>query len=159
MNGMNAFEPLAKVIVKLSRNVQQLMGWCGVLSLAGNAALADEAAQIATISPIVRGVVEKHVECEDEKDEYQLRVRLATFTSAMGVYGSELVPWHCFPVFFAGIAGAVYPLREFTPMEIVGHNYLSFIMVGSILLLTFTGWDRFLPMFALPSKDRVRLVK
>ena len=159
MNSMNAFEPLAKLVVKLSRNVQQLMGWCGVLALAGNAALADEAAQIATISPIVRDIVEKHVECQDEKDEYRLRVRLATFTSAMGVYGSELVPWHCFPVFFAGIASAVYPLRDFSPIEIIGHNYLSFIIVGSILLLTFTGLDRFIPMFALPGKNRARLIK
>ena len=154
-----AFEPLSKLVVKLSRNVQQLMGWCGVLCLAGNAALADEAAQIATISPMVRSIVENHVECKDEEDAYRLRVRLATFTSGMGVYGSQLVPWHCFPVFFAGIAGAVYPLCDFTPMDIIGHNYLSFIMVGAILLLTFTGLDRFLPMFALPGKDRVRLRK
>ena len=159
MNSMNAFEPLSKLVVKLSRNVQQLMGWCGVLCLAGNAALADEAAQIATISPMVRSIVENHVECKDEEDAYRLRVRLATFTSGMGVYGSQLVPWHCFPVFFAGIAGAVYPLCDFTPMDIIGHNYLSFIMVGAILLLTFTGLDRFLPMFALPGKDRVRLRK
>lgn len=159
MNSMNAFEPLAKLVVKLSRNVQHLMGWCGILSLVGNAALADEAAQIATISPVVRNIVENHVECTDERDAYQLRVRLATFTSGMGVYGSQLVPWHCFPVFFAGIAGAVYPLREFTPLDIIGHNYLSFIMVGAILILTFTGLDRFLPMFALPGKDRVRLIK
>ncbi len=159
MNGMNAFEPLAKLVVKLSRNVQQLMGWCGILCLAGNAVLADEAAQIATISPIVRDIVENHVECEDEKAQYRLRVRLATFTSAMGVYGSQLVPWHCFPVFFAGIAGAVYPLRVFNPIEIISRNYLSFIVVGSILLLTFTGLDRFLPMFGLPGKDRARLIK
>ena len=156
---MNAFEPLARVIVKISKNVQQLMGWCGVLCLAGNAALADEAAQVATISPIVRDIVEKNVECKDEADAYQLRVRLATFTSGMGIYGSQLVPWHCFPVFFAAIAGAVYPLREFTPLEIISHNYLSFIIVGSILFLTFTGLDRFLPMFGLPGKDRVSLKK
>lgn len=159
MNGMNAFEPLAKLIVRLSRNVQQLMGWCGILCLAGNAALADEAAQIATISPIIRDVVENHVECKEEKDQYRLRVRLATFTSAMGIYGSQLIPWHCFPVFFAGIAGAVYPLRAFTPVEIISKNYLSFIIVGSIVLLTFTGLDRFVPMFALPGKDRARLIK
>ncbi len=159
MNSMNAFEPLSKLVVKLSRNVQQLMGWCGILCLVGNAALADEAAQIATISPVVRNIVENHVECKDREDAYRLRVRLATFTSGMGVYGSQLVPWHCFPVFFAGIAGAVYPLREFTPLEIIGHNYLSFIMVGAILFLTFTGLDRFLPMFALPGKDRAHLIK
>ena len=159
MNSMNAFEPLAKLVVRLSRNVQQLMGWCGILCLTGNAALADEAAQVATISPIVRSIVEEHVDCPDEKDAYTLRLRLATFTSAMGIYGSELIPWHCFPVYFAGIATAVYPLREFSPIDIIGHNYLSFIVVGSILFLTFTGLDRFLPMFALPGKDRARLIR
>ncbi len=158
MNSMDAFAPLSKLVVKLSRNVHQLMGWCGILCLAGNAALADEAAQVATISPIVRDIVEKNVEC-DEKDAYTLRVRLATFTSAMGIYGSQMIPWHCFPVFFAAIAGTVYPLRSFTPLEVIGHNYMSFIIVGSILILTFTGLDRFLPMFALPDKERARLKK
>ncbi|MBE6928011.1 MAG: Na+/H+ antiporter NhaC family protein [Ruminococcaceae bacterium] len=158
MNSMNAFEPLSRLVVKLSRNVQQLMGWCGILCLAGNAALADEAAQVATISPIVRDIVERNVDC-DEEAAYTLRLRLATFTSAMGIYGSEMIPWHCFPVYFAGIASAVYPLREFSPVEIIGHNYLSFIIVGSILLLTFTGLDRFVPMFGLPNKNRARLIK
>ena len=159
MNSMDAFAPLARLVVNISRNVHQLMGWCGVLCLAGNVALADEAAQVATISPIIRDIVEKNVECEDEKAEYTLRLRLATFTSAMGIYGSELIPWHCFPVFFAGIASAVYPLQVFTPIDIIRNNYLSFIVVGSILLLTFTGWDRILPMFALPGKDRAKLKK
>ncbi len=159
MNSMNAFAPLANLVVKLSRNVNQLMGWCGILCLAGNAALADEAAQVATISPIIRDIVEKHVECDEEKDAYTLRLRLATFTSAMGIYGSEMIPWHCFPVFFAGIASAVYPLQTFTPMEIIGRNYMSFVVVGSILFLTFTGLDRFVPMFALPDKRKARLIK
>lgn len=44
MNSMNTFDPLAKFFVKISKNVQQLMGWCGILCLVGNAALADEAA-------------------------------------------------------------------------------------------------------------------
>ena len=135
------------------------MGWCGVLCLVGNAVLADEAAQVTTISPIVRDTIEKHVQCKDEKDQYTLRVRLATFTSAMGIYGSQMVPWHCFPVFFAGIATAVYPLQQFTPMDIISKNYMSFIVVGSILFLTFTGLDRFVPMFGLPRKDRVQLRK
>lgn len=159
MNSMGAFEPLAKLAVKLSRNVNHLMGWCGVLCLLGNVALADEAAQVATISPIIKDTVEKNVECEDEKAQYTLRLRLATFTSAMGIYGSELIPWHCFPVFFASIATAVYPLQTFTPLDIIGQNYMSFIVVGSLLLLTFTGWDRIIPMFALPEKDRARLRK
>ena len=159
MNSMNAFAPLAKLVVKMSKNVSQLMGWCGVLCLAGNVALADEAAQVATMSPIIRDVVEKNVECKEEKDLYQLRLRLATFTSAMGIYGSQLIPWHCFPVFFAGIASAVYPLMSFTPVDIIGHNYLSFIIVGSLLILTFTGLDRFVPMLALPGRDRVSVKK
>lgn len=159
MNSMNAFAPLAKLVVKISRNVQQLMGWCGVLCLAGNMALADEAAQVATMSPIIRDVVERNVACEDEESAYKLRLRLATFTSAMGIYGSQMIPWHCFPVFFAGIASAVYPLATFTPVDIIGHNYLSFIIVGSLLILTFTGLDRFVPMLALPGKDKVRLRK
>ena len=159
MNSMNAFAPLAKLVVKISGNVHQLMGWCGVLCLAGNVALADEAAQVATMSPIIRDIVEKNVECTDESDQYRLRLRLATFTSAMGIYGSQMIPWHCFPVFFAGIASAVYPLQTFTPVDIIGHNYLSFIVVGSLAILTFTGLDRFVPMLALPGKDRIRLKK
>ena len=158
MNSMDAFDPLAKLVLKLSRNVQQLMGWCGVLCLVGNAVLADEAAQVATISPIVRDVIEKNVDC-DEKNQYTLRLRLATFTSAMGIYGSELIPWHCFPVFFASIASAVYPLQIFTPIDIISANYMSFIVVGSLLLLTFTGLDRFVPMFALPGKSKAILKK
>jgi Na+/H+ antiporter NhaC len=159
MNAMNAFAPLSRFVVKISRNVRQLMGWCGILCLVGNVALADEAAQVATMSPIIRDVVEKNVECTDESDRYKLRLRLATFTSAMGIYGSQMIPWHCFPVFFAGIASAVYPLQAFTPVDIISHNYLSFIVVGSLLFLTFTGLDRFVPMLALPDSDRVRLKK
>ena len=159
MNSMNAFDPIAKLAVKLSRNVRQLMGWCGILCLAGNAALADEAAQVATMSPIIREVVDKNVECADESDNYKLRLRLATFTSAMGIYGSQLIPWHCFPIFFAGIASAVYPLQSFTPMDIIGHNYMGFIVVGSLLIMTFTGLDRFVPMLGLPGGDRIKLKK
>lgn len=156
MNAMDAFAPLAKLIARISRNVHQLMGWCGVLCLLGNVALADETAQIATMGPIVRDITEKNVECDTEEDAYQLRVRLATFTSAMGIYGSELIPWHCFPVFFAGIANAVYPLRQFTSIDIIGNNFMSYIVIGSILLLTFTGWDRFIPRFGLPKNVRLK---
>ena len=122
-------------------------------------ALADEAAQVATLSPIVRDIVEKNVETESEEDAYRLRLRLAAFTSSMGIYGSQLIPWHCFPVFFAGIATAVYPIRYFSPMDIIGKNYLSFLIVGSALLLTFTGWDRFVPGFGLPRTARLRSKK
>ena len=134
------------------------MGWCGVICLLGNVALADEAAQVATMSPIVRKIVEKNVETDSEKDAYTLRLRLATFTSSMGIYGSELIPWHCFPVFFASIANAVYPIRAggFSSMDIISKNYLSFLIVGLILLLTFTGWDRVIPGFGLPKTARLK---
>ena len=125
MNAMNAFEPLSRLVVHISRTVHGLMGWCGVLCLMGNMALADEAAQVATLSPIVRDIVEKNVETESEEDAYRLRLRLAAFTSSMGIYGSQLIPWHCFPVFFAGIATAVYPIRYFSPMDIIGKNYFG----------------------------------
>ena len=158
MNAMHAFDPLAKGVVRISRNVQQLMGWCGVICLVGNMALADEAAQVATMSPIVREIAEQHVETETEQDAYRLRLRLATFTSSMGIYGSELIPWHCFPVFFASISNAVYPIRAggFTSLDIISKNYLSFLIVGTILLLTFTGWDRFVPGFSLPRNAKLK---
>ena len=158
MNAMNAFDPISSGVARISRNPHSLLGWCGVICLLGNAALADEAAQVATMSPIVRELVEKNIETDSEQDAYRLRLRLATFTSSMGIYGSELIPWHCFPVFFTSIANAVYPIRAvpFTPMDIISRNYLSFLIVGSILLLTFTGWDRFIPGLALPEDLRLK---
>ena len=156
MNAMDAFAPLKKLVIKLSGNVHHLMGWCSILCLLGNAALADEAAQVSTMSPIVRDIVENNTECDTEEDRYRMRVKLATFTSSMGIYGSQLIPWHCFPVFFAGIASIVYPLYKFTPMDIIKLNFTSFIMIGTILVLTFTGWDRFLPKFGLPKSARLK---
>ena len=158
MNAMNAFDPLSRGVVKMSKTPHGLMGWCGVICLIGNAALADEAAQVATISPIVRNLVEKNVETENEQDAYKLRLRLATFTSSMGIYGSQLIPWHCFPVFFATVVNAVYPMLDapITPMQIISRNYLGFLFVGSILLLTFTGWDRFVPGLGLPKNIRLK---
>lgn len=158
MNSMNAFEPLANLIVKMSGKVRHLMGWCGVLCLVGNVALADETAQIATISPIVRNIVEENVEGSEE-DMYKLRVRLATYNDALGVYGSELIPWHCFPVFFCAIANAVYPIASFTTIDIIKNNFMSMIMVATILVFSFTGLDKFIPMFGLPSEPQVRLKK
>ncbi len=160
MNSMNAFEPLAKLIVMISGKVRHLMSWCGVLCLVGNVALADETAQIATISPIVRNIVEENVEGSEE-DMYKLRVRLATYNDALGVYGSELIPWHCFPVFFAGIADAVYPIFPggINTTHIIMNNFMSMVMVASILLLSFTGWDRFIPGFGIPREPAVTLRK
>jgi Na+/H+ antiporter NhaC len=111
------------------------------------------------MSPIVRKIVEENVVTDSEQDAYTFRLRLATFTSSMGIYGSQLIPWHCFPVFFAGIATAVYPIRVFSPVDVIGKNYLSFLIVGTALLLTFTGWDRFVPGFGLPRTAKLRSKK
>lgn len=156
MNKMRAFDPLARLIVRLSGNVHHLMGWSGVLCFIGNMALADEAAQVATIAPIVRNITETEVETESEDDAYTLRLKLATLSSSIGIYGSELVPWHCFPVFFASIANAVYPNYTFTTFDIISKNYLSFIVIGSLFLLTFTGWDSFIPLFGLPKSAKLK---
>ena len=151
MNSMNAFEPLAKLVVKLSKNIHHLLGWCGLMCILGNAALADEAAGIATFSPIVRGIVEDSVEeGTSEEDMYKLRVRLATYTDALGVYGSELIPWHCFPVFFLAIAQAVYPIAEIAIWDIIVNNWMSMVSVVTVLVLSFTGLDRLIPLFGVP---------
>lgn len=160
MNAMDAFAPLKRLVVRLSGNVHHLMGWCSVLCLLGNAALADESAQVTTMSPIVRDIVEQNTDCATEEDSYKLRVKLATFTSSMGIYGSQLIPWHCFPLFFAGICKIVYPSTVypagFSAWDIIKQNYTAFIMVGSILLLTFTGLDRFIPKFGLPNSAKLK---
>lgn len=149
MNSMDAFAPLANLVVKMSKNIHHLMGWCGILCVVGNAALSDESAEIATFSPIVRGIVEENVEATPEQ-QYKLRTRLATFTDALGVYGSELIPWHCFPVFYLAIASAVFPIADIVVWDIIKNNWMSMISVASILILTFTGLDRFIPLFGLP---------
>ena len=68
MNAMNAFDPLVRVVVHASKNVHQLLGWCGVFCFLSNMALADETAQVVVVSPIVRNIVENDVVCDDEKD-------------------------------------------------------------------------------------------
>ena len=158
MNKMDAFRPIADLIVRVSKNVRQLMTCNALLCLFGNAALADEMAQIVTIGPILKDVTEKNVEASPE-DMYTLALRNATFSDAMGVLGSQLVPWHVYMGFFIGISGAVYPVAKdiITAGGIITHNYFAWISVISILVLTFTGWDRFIPLFKLPSEPQVRL--
>lgn len=36
---------------------------------------------------------------------------------------------------------------------------MAYIAVFSLLILTFTGWDRFIPLFRLPKEPAVRLKK
>ena len=131
-----------------------------LLCLLGNAALSDEMAQIVTISPIIRGLTEKNVEGSPEA-MYTLALRNATFADAMGVLGSQLIPWHCYMAFYIGISKSVYPLSEgvISPGGIIMHNYFAWIAVLSMLILTFTGWDRFIPLFKIPSEPEVHLRK
>lgn len=151
MNSMSAFDPLAKLCVKLSKNIHHLLGWCGILCIIGNTALSDEAAEIATFSPIVRGIVENSVaEDTSEEDLYKLRVRLATYTDALGVYGSMLIPWHCYPVFFLAIAQGVFPIIEWNIFDVIKFNFMSFFSVGTLVILSFTGLDKLIPMFGVP---------
>ncbi len=158
MNKMNAFKPLSDLVIRSVRSVKQLMFANGLLSLVGNMALADEMAQIVTIGPIIKKLTEDNVEGSEE-DMYKLALRNATFSDALGVFGSQLIPWHVYVVFFVGLANAVYPLHEFTYISIIKNNYMAFVAVGSILLLTITGWDRFIPLFGIPSEPDVHLKK
>ncbi len=90
---------------------------------------------------------------------YKLYLRNATFGDALGVFGSQLIPWHVYIGFYVGIASSVYPLHKFVATDIIKYNFMAFVAVGSILLLTLTGWDRFIPKFGLPTEPAVRLKK
>lgn len=156
MKLMDAFRPLSNIVIKVSKNVRQLMFCNGVLSILGNAGLADEMAQIVTIGPIIKEIVDKNVEGSPE-DMEKLRLRNATFSDALGVFGSQLIPWHVYIGFYLGIIQAVYPLYTFTAGNIIKYNFLAMIAVFTILFATLTGFDRFIPRFALPSEPKVRL--
>lgn len=158
MRKMNAFDPIAEVILKGVTKVRHLMFANATLCLLGNAALADEMAQIVTISPIIKNMTEHSVEA-DEKAMYRLALRNATFADAMAVFGSQLIPWHAYMAFFIGITYTVYPMAVDTVSigGIILHNYLAWIAVLSMLILTFTGMDRFIPLFGIPSEPDVRL--
>ena len=158
MQLMNAFEPLAKLIGKISFKVRHLMGWNAVMSLLGNAALSDEMAQIVTIGPVIKDITEENV-IGSEEDMYTLSLRNATFSDAMGVFGSQLIPWHVYLGFYVGVAAAVYPLVQLRQMDFLKYNFIAIIAVGSLLILTFTGLDRFVPRFAIPREPKVQLKK
>ena len=72
------------------------------------------------------------------------------------MYGSELIPWHCFPVFFLAIASGVFPIEEIDIWDIIVNNWMSMISVISIIILTFTGLDRFIPLFGLPKDAKLK---
>ena len=158
MSKMDAFKPLSNLVVKISKNTRQLMFCNGLLSIIGNAALADEMAQLVTIGPIMKTITEENVVGEEE-DLYQLRLRNASFSSALGVFGAQFIPWHVYPAFFMGIAGSIYPLHTFQFGELMKTNYLAMIAVASILIMTLTGLDKLIPNFGIPKEPKVRLVK
>ena len=159
MQLMDAFAPLAALIAKMSKKVRHLLGWNAVLSLLGNAALADDMAQIVTIGPVIKQVTEDNVVCETEEAAYKLKLRNATFGDAMGVFGSQLIPWHVYLGFYVGIVKGVYPLVPITNMDFIKFNFMAMIAVASLLILTFTGLDRFVPMFKMPTEPEVQLKK
>lgn len=159
MQKMDAFAPLAALVVKISKKVRHLLGWNAVLCLLGNAALSDEMAQIVTMGPVIKQIAEENIEAESEEAMYKIKLRNATFGDAMGVFGSQLIPWHVYLAFYVGIAAGVYPLQQLVPLDFLRYNFMAYIAVGSLLLLTFTGWDRFIPLFKLPQEPVVRLKK
>lgn len=159
MGKMKAFDPLAKFIVYISHNVRQLMFCNGLLCLIGNAILSDEMAQIVTVGPIIKNITDENVDAETEEDMYKLKLRNATFGDAMGVFGSQLVPWHVYLAFYVGVAANVYPLFEFRPLNFIQFNFMAMIAVFTLLLVTITGLDRFIPLFKLPKEPAVRLKK
>ncbi len=160
MGRMDAFNAIASLVLKCVTKVRHLMFANGLLCLIGNAALSDEMAQIVTISPIIKDMTEKHVK-GDSKAMYTLALRNATFADAMGVFGSQLIPWHVYLSYFVGVTVAVYPMAKesISILDMIAHNYLAWIAVVSMLLLTLTGLDRFIPLFRLPSESEVQLVK
>ncbi|KIE45115.1 na+/H+ antiporter family protein [Clostridium argentinense CDC 2741] len=158
MAKMKAFEPISKLVVRISRNVRQLMFWNGCLSILGNALLADEMAQIVTIGPIIKELVDDNVEGSEEAI-YQLKIRNSIFSSSLGVFGSQLIPWHVYLSFYVAISNAVYPLYTFTPFSFIKYNIMAVVTVVSLLLLTLTGLDRLIPKFGLPREPEVRLKK
>lgn len=158
MGSINAFEPLSRVVKSLAKNIRQLMFYNGVFSILGNFALADEMAQIVTIGPIIRNLVDENV-VGDEKAIYKLKLRNALFSGTLGVFGSQLIPWHVYIGFYIGIAKVVYPLYEFSPIDIIKYNFLAMISVFSVLFLTLTGLDRFIPLFKLETEPKIKLKK
>ena len=70
-----------------------------------------------------------------------------------------MIPWHVYIGFYLGIAATVYPIIKFEAMDIIKYNFVAYIAVISILFLTLSGFDRFIPNFGLPREPKVRLKK
>lgn len=158
MREMGAFEPLAKLCLKLSKKVRHLMFWNAILCVIGNMLLSDDQAQMATIGPVIKDIVDNGVEGSEE-DLYELRCRNAMYGDAIGVLAGELIPWHVCNIYYVGLAGAVYPIMKFGAFDLIPLNYFAWISILSLLLLTLTGADRLIPRFGIPSEPDVQLKK
>lgn len=158
MSKMNAFDPLASFIVRCSSKVRHVMAANYLLCILGNACFGDENSTIVTIGPITKEITDNNVKAS-KADMYKLRLRNALFADAGGVYGSQIIPWHTFILFYVAISNAVYPLHHFEPFDMIKYNFISVIAVSSLLILTITGLDRFIPLFKLPSEPDVQLKK
>jgi len=156
MREMNAYEPLARFFLRISRNVRQLLVCNGLLCLLVNATLNEEMSQEAAIGPVIREIVNDNVEGSEE-DIYSLQLRNAVFTDSIGVMSAELFPWHTGVAYYMGLAAAVYPLYTFGPKDLI-LNFMAIISILSGFILTFTGWDRFLRM-PMSKEPAVRLKK
>ena len=51
----------------------------------------------------------------------------------------------------------LYWYSSYSLSFIIKYNFIAYIAVFSMLILTLTGWDRFIPKFALPREPKVRL--
>lgn len=52
-----------------------------------------------------------------------------------------------------------FPLYEFQTIDLIKYNFMAYIAVTSILILTITGWDKFIPLFALPKDSEVEIIE
>lgn len=156
MARMDAFAPIARFFVKIAGSVRQLMTCNALLLAVGNILLSEEVTNMATVGPLVRSITEDNIEASKE-DIYTLNLRNATFSDTLGVLGSQVIPWHVGSIYYIGLAGAVYPLLELTAVDLMRYNYMVWIAMGSLILLTLTGWDRFIPMFRLPREPEIYL--
>lgn len=158
MREMDAFRPMAMFCIRASKKVRHLMFWNAMLCILGNMLLSDDQAQMATMGPITKDILEESVEGSEE-DMYDLRCRNAMYGDAIGVLAGELIPWHVCNIYYVGLCSAVYPLMVFTAGDLIKFNFFAWIAIASLLILTLTGWDRFIPKFAIPSEPDVHLKK
>lgn len=158
MRQMNAFQPIADFFVAICKKVRHLITCNALLCILGNVLLSDDVAQMATIGPVIKDITENNVEGSAE-DKYKLSLRNATFSDAVGVLTGHLIPWHVCSLYYVGLAMAVYPLVKLTAFDLIKYSYFAWVSIISLLVLTFTGWDRFIPLLRMPDEANVRLIK